>query len=162
GRIFIDTIKFHKAVAHKVSYTNLYSDSYKGEGAFTLVNTLRGTKNFHDGQWQGWIDNNMEVTIDLDKEEEISQVIVGSMENQGSGIYYPIAIEVFVSNDGNSFRKVGDVKRDFAISGGSELKNFVVQFPKIKANYVKVKATKMKQTPNGGGVWLFVDEILID
>ncbi len=162
GEMFIDTIRFHKAVAHEVKYVNPYSDSYKGQGEFNLVNTLRGTKNFHDGQWQGWISSNMEVIINLDKEEEISKVTVGSLENQGSGIYYPIAIEVYASSDGESFRKMIDIKREFVINGNSELKNFIVEFPKTKAKFIKVKVIKMKQTPDGGGVWLFVDEILVE
>ena len=162
GKMFVDTIKFHKAVAHKVKYTYPYSNSYKGQGEFNLVNTLRGTKNFHDGQWQGWISSNMEVIIDLDKEEEISKVTVGSLENQGSGIYYPIAIEVYASNDGESYRKITDIKREFTVNGNSELKDFIVKFPKINAKFIKVKVIKMKQTPDGGGVWLFVDEILVE
>lgn len=161
GKIFTDTIKFHKAVANKVKYKYPYSDSYKGVGKYTLVNTLRGTKNFHDGQWQGWIDTNMEVVIDLGREKEISKVVVGSLENQGSGIYFPIETEIFISNDGKSFRKMGNIKRDFAVNGGSELKNFVIKFPKINAKYVKIKVTKMDKSPNGGGVWLFIDEIQV-
>ena len=162
GKTFVDTIKFHKAVAHKVKYTNLYSDSYKGKGAFNLVNTLRGTKNFHDGQWQGWIDNNMEVVINLSEEKSINQVIVGSMENQGSGIYFPIAIEVLVSSDGKTYKKAGEIKRDFATNPNNKLRDFIIDLQETKAKYVKVKVAKMKQTPNGGGVWLFVDEILIN
>ncbi|MEN8126005.1 MAG: family 20 glycosylhydrolase [Bacteroidota bacterium] len=162
GRVFTDTIKFHKAVAHKVSYTNMYSDNYKGSGEFNLVNTLRGTKNFHDGKWQGWIGENMEVIIDLEKEEEISQVTVGSMENQGAGIYYPIAVEVLISMDGKSYQKAGEIKRGYAKNYNSELKNFIVKFPKVKTRFIKVNAIKMKQSPSGGGVWLFVDEILVD
>ena len=162
GREFNKTIKFHKAVGKKVSYKEMYSERYQGVGDFNMVNTLRGTKNFHDGQWQAWLGKDMEVVIDLEEESLISEVVVGSMENQGPGIYYPTKIEVFVSNDGENYQKTGTIERAYAKNPGSELKDFSIHFSEQKARFVKVVATNLKQTPTGGGVWLFIDEILID
>ena len=127
-----------------------------------MVNTLRGTKNFHDGQWQAWLGKDMETVIDLDEETLISQVIVGSMENQGPGIYYPTKIEVFISKDGKNYKIAGSIERAFVKNVGSELKDFKINFSEQKARFVKVVATSLKQTSKGGGVWIFFDEILID
>ncbi len=162
GKELIKTIKFHKGVGKQVSYKEIYNDKYKGAGEFGMVNTLRGTKNFHDGQWQAWLDKDMEVTIDLENETKINTVTVGSMENQGPGIYYPTAIEVFVSTDGKVFEKVGETKRDYVKSSNSELKDFQLTFEEKTAKYVKVKAICLNKVPNGGSAWLFIDEILID
>jgi hexosaminidase len=41
GKIFIDTIKFHKAVASKLTFKIPFSDSYKGDGSLSLVNIIR-------------------------------------------------------------------------------------------------------------------------
>ena len=162
GKEFKETINFHKAVGKKVSLKEVYSDRYQGTGAYTLVNALRGTKNFHDGQWQGWLGNDLEAIIDLEKEETIQQVVVGSMENQGSGIYFPTAIQVLVSSDGEKFEEVGTIERAFAKNGISELKDFKVTFKERTARYIKVLVTNEKKIPSGGRAWLFVDEILID
>ncbi|MBJ6367417.1 family 20 glycosylhydrolase [Snuella sp. CAU 1569] len=162
GKAFDETIKFHKAVGKRVEYKEKYSDSYQGAGAFGMVNALRGSKNFHDGQWQAWIGKDMEVTIDLENEETIHQVTVGTLENQGPGIYFPIAVEVYVSNDGKTFEKTGQIERRYAENSKSELKEFTVSFTERKARYVKVKAINLKRAPNGGGTWLFVDEIIVD
>jgi hexosaminidase len=162
GKVFTDTIKFHKAVAHKVAYITSYSDSYPGAGAFTMTNTLRGTKNFHDGQWQAWLDSDMEVVVDLEKPETIKQVTVGSMENQGPSIYFPTAVMVSVSNDGKTYEEVGRMDRPFAQNAQTELKDFIIGFVEREARFVKVKAANLKKTQKGGGSWLFVDEILID
>jgi len=162
GKIYTDTIKFHKAVAHPIEYKIPYSKKYQGTGKNTLVNTLRGTKNFHDGQWQAWLGKDMDVIINLKKPTEISKVSVGTMENQGPGIYYPIAVEVLISDDGNNFKKVGEVKHQYKKNGNAKLKDFVMTFPKNKTRFVRVKAKNMKTTPSGGGVWLFVDEIIIE
>jgi len=159
---FDKTIKFHKAVGKKVTYKEVYHKNYKGAEEFGMVNALRGTKNFHDGQWQGWLGNDMEISIDLGKEETIHEIVVGSLENQGSGIYFPVAVEVFVSKDDISYESVGEIKRSFAKNSASELKDFTVSFKESKARFVKVVATNLKEVPGGGGTWLFIDEILVD
>ncbi len=162
GKVFTDTIKFHKAVAHKVTYLIPYSDNYKGAGAFGMVNALRGTENFHDGQWQAWLGDDMGIIIDLEKEQTIHQVTVGSIESQGSGIYFPTSVKVYVSEDGESYKEVGHIERPFAINSKAELKDFKIDFDPIKAKFVKVMATNLKTTPSGGDAWLFVDEILVN
>ncbi|WP_291865502.1 family 20 glycosylhydrolase [Maribacter sp.] len=162
GKEFDETVKFHKAIGKKVTYKEIYHESYKGAEEFGMVNALRGTKNFHDGQWQGWLDTDMEISIDLEREETIHEVVVGSLENQGSGIYFPIAVEVFISKDGVSYESVGEIKRSFIQNFSSELKDFTLSFKESKARFVKVVATSLKEVPENGGAWLFIDEILVE
>ncbi len=162
GKELNEIIKFHKAIGKKVSFKEMYHDSYQGAGEYGMVNSLRGTKNFHDGQWQAWLGKDMEAIIDLGKVESIHQVTIGSMENQGSGIYFPTKIAVFVSNDGDNFREVGRINRDYAKNAESELMDFKVGFEALNARFVKVIASNLKRTPSGGDVWLFIDEIVIE
>lgn len=162
GKVFRDTIVFHKGVAGNVLYTIPYNDRYKGTGESTLVNTLRGTKNFRDGQWQAWLKDDMEIIIDLKKEDTINQVIVGSMENQGPGIYFPVVIEVFTGIDGKDFKKAGEVKRPYTDNANIELKDFKINVEKHTARFIKVKIENLKENPRGGDTWLFIDEILIN
>jgi len=126
-----------------------------------LVNVLRGSKNFHDGQWQGWIGNDMEIVMDT-KGISFDTITVGAMEDQGSGIHFPVAINVLVSNDGKVFTKVGEIARPFAKNAESELKDFVIPVGAQKAAFVKIIAKNHQINANGGGSWLFIDEILID
>ncbi|WP_337994813.1 family 20 glycosylhydrolase [Polaribacter ponticola] len=162
GVPFNKTIEFHKGVGKKVTFKEIYSKQYQGEGAFGLVNTLRGTKNFHDGHWQAWLSKDMEAVIDLGEEMVITEVTLGAMENQGPGIYYPTAVTVFVSKDGKNYKKVGIQKRAYAKNPASELKDFKISFEKESTRFVKVFAKNLTKAPNGGGVWLFVDEIIIN
>ncbi|MFL9831621.1 glycoside hydrolase family 20 protein [Flavobacterium sp. ARAG 55.4] len=162
GKTYIDTIKFHKAVAAKLIFKTPFNKNYKGDGDLSLVNVIRGTKNFHDGQWQAWLEDDMEVVIDLEKNQEIQQVILGSLESQGSGIYFPTAVTVFVSNDGKNYTEVGKIKRAFAPNVNDELLDFKVDFDKTQARFIKVVATNLKKTASGGSSWLFADEILVN
>ena len=162
GAIFEKTIKYHKAVGKPVTYINKYHDSYKGAEDLGMVNVVRGSKNFHDGQWQGWLDNDMELVIDLESPTQLEKISVGALENQGSGIYFPIQVEVFLSDDGKTFRIAGSVKREYAANNGSELKDFVIQIGKQTARYIKVKATNLGTAPTGGGSWMFIDEVVVE
>lgn len=162
GKTFTDTIVFHKAVAHKVSYLTPYNQNYKGDGPFQMVNTIRGSKNFHDGQWQAWLVNDMELVIDLEKQESVEQVTVGTLESQGSGVNFPIQIKVLLSTDGITYKEVGKISRPFAVNANSELKDFKINFQKQGARYVKVIAGNLKKSPKGESSWLFVDEILVN
>ncbi|MFC5045560.1 family 20 glycosylhydrolase [Aquimarina hainanensis] len=162
GTVLKDTIVFHKAVGNQVSYVAPYHKKYKGTGTRSLVNAIRGSKNFGDGQWQAWLGNDMEVIIDLGKEQAIHKTIVGSMQDQGNGIYYPVGIEVFTSLDGTQFTKKGQMTRKHQLDRTVALNEFDVTFETHKTRYVKVKATSIKEVPHGGDVWLFTDEILIE
>jgi len=162
GVAFNTTIEFHKGVGKKLTYKEIYDDQYQGEGEFGLVNTLRGTKNFSDGHWQAWLGKDMEVEIDLGEATPIHQVVLGTLENQGPGIYFPTAVKVYLSDDGKNYKEVGVEKRDYAKNPSFDLKAFKINFKEQSARYVKVVATNLKETPEGGDAWLFVDEILIN
>ena len=162
GKVFTDSIQFHKAVGNKLTFKNPYHENYKADGPLSLVNIIRGSKNFHDGQWQAWLVDDMEVVIDLEKNQSIHQVTLGALENQGSGIYFPTEIKAFVSTDGKTYKEVGKIIRPFAINSNSELKDFKISFEKTDAKFVKVIATNLKKSPKGESSFLFFDEILVD
>jgi hexosaminidase len=111
GALYEKTITFHKAVGKPVTYINKYHDSYKGAKDVGMVNVVRGSKNFHDGQWQGWLGDDMELVIDMGAPTKIGKVTVGALENQGSGIYFPVQVQVLLSEDGESFKSTGMLKR---------------------------------------------------
>ncbi|GGA82473.1 beta-hexosaminidase [Flavobacterium palustre] len=162
GKVFTDSIQFHKAVGNQLIFKTPYHQNYKADGPLGLVNIIRGSKNFHDGQWQAWLVDDMEVVIDLDKSQSIHQVTLGALENQGSGIYFPTEIKAFISTDGKTYKEVGKIIRPFAINSNSELKDFKISFENTNARFVKVIATNLKKSPKGESSFMFFDEILID
>lgn len=162
GKTFTDTIVFHKVVAQKVKYLTPYNENYKGNGPYTLTNTVRGSKNFHDGEWQAWLVNDMELVIDFEKQESVEQVIVGTLESQGSGVNFPVKVKVLVSNDGIKYREVGKISRPYAPNVTAELKDFKINFAKTDTRFIKVIAYNLKKSPKGESSWLFVDEILVN
>ena len=162
GEVFEKTFYFHKAVGKPVAYDPIYHDSYQGAKEVGMVNVLRGTLNFHDGQWQAWLVDDMELVIDLEETVPVSKVMIGSMENQGSGIYFPLEVEVMVSRDGEKYSGVGKIEREFENNGNPVLKDFSIEFQPQQVRYIKVMAKNLGHPPTGGDAWLFIDEIVVE
>lgn len=159
--VYSDTIVFHKAIGKKATYNPEYHKSYQGQGNETLTNIVRGTKNFHDKQWLAWLVDDASVIIDLEEDTEIEKVIVGAMENQGSGIYFPTKIDLLVSVDGKNYTKIGEVSHPHTSNGYAVLKDFKFDFEKQKARFVKLEIQNLGHPPKGGDSWMFIDEIQI-
>jgi len=159
--ITIGEVTFHKAIDKKVSYSPLYHKSYQGQGEATLTNIIRGTKNFHDGQWLGWLGDDVTLTLDLEQVTEVKEVRIGAMDAQASGIYFPIEFIVSLSNDGKNYREVATHNEPCVVRGKATLKDFVLKFSPTEARYIKLTLKNVKTPPKGGDAWLFIDEILV-
>ena len=159
--ITIGEVTFHKAIDKKVSYSPLYHKSYQGQGEATLTNIIRGTKNFHDGQWLGWLGDDVTLTLDLEQATEVREVRIGAMDAQASGIYFPIEFIVSLSNDGKNYREVATHNEPCVVRGKATLKDFVLKFSPTEARYIKLTLKNVKTPPKGGDAWLFIDEILV-
>ena len=153
------TFNINKATGRPVNYLVPFSPKYKGSGQFTLVNGIRASTNYADGEWQGWVGTNMEVVIALGQVTEIHSIKVGSLQDLGNSIFLPKKMEYFVSSDGVKFDKVAEVINEAdLISGGQQMKDFEASFGPLTASFVKVVAQKgplVEKKPT----WIFVDEI---
>ncbi|HCY41625.1 MAG TPA: beta-N-acetylhexosaminidase [Prolixibacteraceae bacterium] len=161
------SFNINKATAKPVIYKTLFSDYYKGSGEYTLVNAIRGSTDHHDGEWQGWAGNDMEIVIDLQQATEISSISVGALQNAGSYIFFPVKMEFFISTDGLKFEKVGEMPNDVdPLSGDKQLKDFSVSFTPTTAGYVKIVSKNLGKCPKGHAgegkdAWMFIDEVVV-
>ncbi len=159
--VHTDTVTFHKAVGKTVTYAPIYSKNYQGQGDKTLTNIIRGTKNFHDKQWLAWLVDDASVVVDLEEETDIRQVVLGTMENQGSGIYFPTKISLYTSSDGKKYTKIKEINRPYATNGYIKLHDFTFDFEPHKARFVRLDVQNLGHPPKGGDAWLFIDEIQV-
>jgi hexosaminidase len=153
-----------KAVGKKIQLVNQPHENYNIGGAFTLIDGLIGNRSKFGRDWLGFSGKDLIATIDLGKVETINKVIICVLESKGSWIYYPKKIEVFISNDGNNFESVSELK----LSDIQDVKGEVVlEIKSRKAQFVKVIATNFGKITDGNpgagsDAWLFVDEISIE
>jgi hexosaminidase len=160
-------IAYQQALGAKVKYTSPPSNKYPGLGTTTLVDGLRGSMRHHDGFWQGFYGDDMEVEIDLGAPRTISTVTGSFMQFQNVWIFLPETMEVSLSEDGINYTEAGTVtnttdrKKDLAFR--EELK---VQFAETPARFIRVKATNGGVCPAwhpgaGDTTWIFADEIIV-
>lgn len=154
-------VTFHKAIAKKMSYSPVYHKKYQGQGEATLTNVVRGTKNFQDGQWLGWLGDDVTLTLDLEQATEVSEVRIGAMDVQSSGIYFPIKFAISLSTDGKNYREVATHNEPCVVRGKPSLKDFALKFNSQEARYIKITLKNVKTPPKGGDAWLFIDEVLV-
>ena len=154
-------VTFHKAIAKKMIYSPLYHKKYQGQGEMTLTNVVRGSKNFLDGQWLGWLGDDVTLTLDLEQATEVSEVRIGAMDYQASGIYFPIKFAVALSTDGKNYSEVATHNEPCVVRGKPSLKDFALKFNSQEARYIKITLKNVKTPPKGGDAWLFIDEVLV-
>ncbi len=157
----------HKATVKPMNYKNQPHDKYPGLTDITLVNSLRGSRNFNDGNWQGFEGDNLEVVIDLENVEELSNVTVGCLQQGGSWIFLPQQIQVETSLDGKQFSKAGATINNIPLQSEDQVMDFDVDISGTTARFVKVTVVNQGKLPDwhgaaGSKAWLFVDEIIVE
>lgn len=159
------TFMFNKATGRKVSLATPSQPKYPGQGgAFSLVNGIYSNKGLSYPDWLGWVGDDLEATIDLGKTEAVDSVRMHTLVQNGSWIYQPQYVEVFMSIDGKEFTTAGKSStfRNDTLTMGW----ITVPVPKKQTRYVKLLAKNYGVIPDGqpgGGnkAWLFADEVQV-
>ena len=158
---------FHKAFGDSVTYLFNYSSRYSAGGEFGLVDGIKGSKYFHDGYWQGFLEKDLNVIIDMGKEKTISKISTDFLRKIETLIFFPLEVKYFVSSNGKNYVKVFDKKFDKPTDYKSiAIKTVTADFKPIKGRYIKVIAKNIGICPawhkySGKKAWLFVDEIIV-
>jgi alpha-L-fucosidase len=152
----------------EITLMNPPGQAYAGNGVQSLVDNVRGSSEFQDGNWLGFEQEDCEAVIDLRSVRPITRVAVGCLQSQGSWIFFPKAIEVALSEDGTDFRPVGRIDTGEPKRGEEMLsRDFVISLESVTARFVKIRAANIGVCPPwhagaGGKAWVFVDEIKIE
>jgi hexosaminidase len=159
---------FNKATGKKITLATQPSSTYKGDGAFTLVNGVQNEQGLAKSkEFLGFSGTDCEAVIDLGKEEKISNVVVHCLRETGSWIWRPLTVEVLISNNGNDFTSAG-LTDDFIVkTKGLETGTMKVNLSAKSARYVKVLVKNWGDIPAdnpgaGNKAWLFLDEIEVN
>jgi beta-galactosidase len=155
----------HLGTGKKASYAAQYSHRYPGSG---LLDGLLGSDDFRDGAWQGFEGNDLDITVDLGRTMEIGKVTVGVLSENASWIFYPLSVEVRLSDDKAGFLTAGSA--ELTPPAGAEppgVKRVRVETGGKKGRYVRIVAKSVGRCPpwhRGAGekAWLFVDEVAIE
>jgi hexosaminidase len=168
--ILSQKFSFNKATGKKVTLATQPSKSYPGDGAFTLVNGVQNEKGMSKtSEFLGFNGTDMDATIDLGKEMDISKVTVHVLKQTGSWIYLPSQVEV-------TYKPYIDTT---VITRHPPLETITVDVnPRDDLNKIEIKKEKFCRyiqvrvknygiipagNPGAGNpAWLFVDEIEVE
>jgi predicted alpha-1,2-mannosidase len=147
-----------------ITYVTKPDPQYFAGGDAGLIDNIRGKVNYRIGGWQGFT-TDCEVVVDLRESKPVSQVGAGCLEEQRAWIFYPKAIEVYVSDDGKDYKLFGKNNLKVTRSEGAHIQDLTVK-GKANARYVKVIIKNYGKLPEwhlsaGQQSWLFVDEVWV-
>lgn len=157
----------HKAVGAKVTYITPYT-KYTAGGDGGLTDGMIAEQRMQHSAWQGFVDNNMEVVIDLGASQKIDKITTSFLRSIRDWVVPPKSVEFLISEDGVNFtsletRQLGDVE---PVKDEPALRVDVIKDDISKTiRYVKIVATSRLTMPSWHSPdksWLFTDEIIIE
>jgi len=168
NQFMVRDYNIHKGFAADVELQQPGSEQYPGQGPYSLVNGIHGTKSYSDGSWTGFLGNDLSALIDLGEATDISSVKIDALQNNGSWIFYPQWVQFEVSEDGENFSLLEKVEN--RISSAEPLPQtqwFATDKGAADVRYVRVTAKSLGVCPEGHSgegenCWMFVSEIVVD
>ena len=168
--IITQSFFLNKATGKKITLATEASKNYPGDGAFTLVNGVQNEKGMSKtSEFLGFLGKDLDATIDLGKDIEVSKITLYTLNHPGSWIYLPAQIEVSfipfidttIITKHPPIESVTHIVRD-------ENNEQSIQLPTPKiCRYIRVFAKNYGIIPAGkpgagNPAWLFVDEIEVN
>jgi hexosaminidase len=149
------------------------SSPYSRGGDPGLVDGVTGSIDRRGGDWQGYEEQDLEVVVDLGTPTSIERVTVGFLQVVWARIFLPSAVEVSLSEDGETFVPLGTAVHDVPLDDPTDRRH---RFEVIRdsgkdaqsvARYVRVRAVNLGRAPpdherSGEPAWLYVDEIIVE
>lgn len=150
GNMIEATYPIHKAAGAKVIYHSKYDNNTQASGETALTDLNYGQLLVsNDYNWQGF-NEDMDVELVLDKPTDIENVSIISLRKTISGIYPPRQIEIFGSNNGKDFYKIGDSGfiKESAIQGRNRI-DTKIECPAEAIIKIRVRAYIVNPIPYG-------------
>jgi hypothetical protein len=166
----VTTAIFYKRSSDRtIQIFSKYSPQYTAGGDDGIIDGIRGDLDWRKGDWQGYQGQDFEAIVDLDKEEDVTEIAAGFLQDVTSWIMMPKKVEIQTSLDGKTFTDFATVDnvisdKDYKV----QVKDFgVTKKNPVKARYVRVKAYNYGKLPAwhrgaGGDAHIFIDEIIIN
>lgn len=161
---------FNKATGKKITLANPPAKNYPGDGAFTLVNAVQNEKGMSkSSEFLGFNGTDLDATIDLGKDMDVSKVTVHVLKQNGSWIYLPRQVEVsfipYFDTAGISRNPPIEVVT-VNINQDDDINKIEIKKEKF-CRYIRVVAKNYGTIPAGkpgagNPAWLFVDEIEVN
>jgi uncharacterized membrane protein len=143
-------------------------NAYKGNGAATLNDNVKGDQNFRNGKWLGYKENEADLFLFFKEPIAASGVTFSSLIDVGSYIMPPQTIEIW---GGGNLQNLRILKKIEPLQPLKEMPlyqaGFECNFPTEKVQYIRIIAKPVNKLPlwhrgKGDKGWIFMDEIFVN
>ncbi|RRD88689.1 beta-N-acetylhexosaminidase [Bacteroides heparinolyticus] len=151
------TVDNHLAKGKRVKYAYPYASQYKAGGDSALTDGLHGGWTYGDCRWQGFLNSDVEVTVDLERQEYIGRIAADFMQLIGPHVWLPKEVILSVSADGKVFTDLKRIETEISVTDEKLTLQTYVWEGDCRARYVRLQAKS-----NGiVGSWIFMDELVV-
>ncbi|WP_158850778.1 beta-N-acetylhexosaminidase [Algibacter sp. L1A34] len=164
GNVSTKYFPIHKAVGAKVVYNSPKLNDE--ESLYRLVDLNYAKLNRGDRNWQN-INGDLDVDLFFNEPISIQSLEVTSLRFTNSSVYVPEYIEIYGSEDGNTFTKLGEIKQlEKSHTQGRNKVVSLINFKETTVKAIKVKAKSVNPIPEGhrrvgGASKILIDELII-
>ncbi len=163
------TYQFLKSGLTPTSYQLLSTPNkqYKGKGAETLFDQIKGQNNHTTGEWLGFQDEVMELEMTLDPNTNYSELVIGLLYHEGAYIFPPALVELQGLNAGVWKTFVKEVPEQSIKVELPRTRFLQYDLSAAKFEVIRIKLSPIRSLPKwhpgaGSKGWVFVDEILLN
>ena len=163
-QVWADTVETNLATRKPITLREQPVEKYTYGGAKVLNDGELGHGAYNSGRWLGFYGSPLDAVLDLEQPVEMRKVRFHALVNKSAWIYNPSSLKVLVSDDGETFREVG--QKTIPISTWEDRDGifaYELEFEPVAARFVEVviKGHDLPEDHNGFGnpAWIFVDEL---
>ena len=166
--VYARKFDFNKATGRRIALNAAPTLKYTYGGASLLVDGYRGGPVYSNGAWIGFLNEPLDVTIDMQGAKPYSAVTVESLVEKGEWVFPPSSVGVYLSDDGSEVTEAALMSVPQETAGSPDgVKPFKVLFPETSARYLRVVARTVDPIPAWHGAagqkaHMFVDEIIVE
>ena len=168
SRIFKRDFVFNKATGCLVELVANPSPRFVYDGASILTDGVRGDFNYATGRWLGYLDEPVEVIVDLGKPTNVSTVKVGVMVQEGEWLLPPTKVVVWTAKPNEPFVLQSSLDIPVATKDLVDgLKEYGCTFDEVEVQKIKILVETTSVLPEwhsakGEKGFLFIDELIVD
>ncbi len=141
---------------------------YTAGGPEALVDHVRGKINWRLGRWQGYSGSqDVDVVVDLGKEEAVKYIGAGFLQDILSWISYPSQVEFYTSKDGINFQPLRTINNKVSKNSKDVQMQELGASVNVRTRYIRMVAKSGGRLPEwhigaGDPTFIFIDEIIVN
>lgn len=119
-------------------------------------------------QWNAWKNSDVTFVVDLGGPRPVRRVTAGFYRSPGGLVFPPPVMEVSVSQDGTTYKRVTQVRQPSPVKDPQPvIRDYVAELEGVSARYVRLVATSPGPAPDWHRstlepTWIYADEITVE